>query len=131
VVTIEIDEHFADFAEQWIARSDVGAKVEVVRGAALEVLPRFADQSADAAFLDADKASYPEYLTHCLRIVRPGGLIMVDNALAFGQLLDDDPTGLDVPAVRAFNEIMTKTRGLQSVLVPLGDGLWVGVKKDE
>jgi len=129
VRTIEFDPKHAAFAEQWVARSDVAGRVEVHRGAGLDVLPAFAADSADAAFLDADKVNYPTYLEHCLRIVRSGGLIMADNALAFGQLLDPSYTDREVPAMRAFNDLMAKTTALQSVIVPLGDGLWVGVKR--
>jgi len=114
VRTIELDPKHAEFAERWIARSDVAGRVHVLRGAGMDVLPKLAADSADAAFLDADKASYPRYLTECLRIVRKGGLIMVDNAFAFGQLLDPKATDREV---------------LESVIVPLGDGLWVGVKR--
>ena len=129
VRTIELDPKHAEFAERWIARSDVAGRVQVLRGAGMDVLPKLAADSADAAFLDADKSSYPRYLAECLRIVRKGGLIMVDNALAFGQLLDPKATDREVPAVRAFNDHMAKVRELESVIVPLGDGLWVGVKR--
>jgi len=84
VRTIELLPLHADFAESWAARSDVAGRVEVYRGAGREILPSFAADSADAAFLDADKSSYPLYLEESLRIVRSGGLIMVDNAFAFG-----------------------------------------------
>ena len=129
VRTIELDRTHADFAERWVARSDAAGKVEVHRGPGAEVLPRFASDSADAAFLDADKGSYPLYLKESLRIVRRGGLIMVDNAFAFGELFDSNPSDREVPAVRKFNDLMAATRGLHSVIVPLGDGLWVGVRE--
>lgn len=129
VRTIEFKDAHADFAERWIAKSDVAARVKVFRGNAREVLPTFATDSADAAFLDADKAGYPFYLEQCLRIVRRGGLILADNAFAFGQLLDETPTDPEVPAVRAFNEVMAACTALHSVIVPIGDGLWVGVKE--
>jgi len=129
VRTIELEPKHAEFAERWIARSDVAGRVEVLRGAGMDVLPKLAADSADAAFLDADKASYPRYLTECLRIVRKGGLIMVDNAFAFGQLFDPKATDREVPAVRAFNDHVVKVRELESVIVPLGDGLWVGVRR--
>ena len=129
VRTIELDPQHAEFAERWIARSDVAGRVQVLRGAGMDVLPKLAADSADAAFLDADKASYPRYLAECLRIVRKGGLIMVDNALAFGQLLDPKANDREVPAVRAFNDHIVKVRELESVIVPLGDGLWVGVRR--
>ncbi|HZM00237.1 MAG TPA: class I SAM-dependent methyltransferase, partial [Planctomycetota bacterium] len=128
VHTIELDPRHADFAERWVARSDVAGQVSVHRGAGLEVLPRFAADSADAAFLDADKGNYPGYLRESLRIVRRGGLVLVDNAFAFGQLFDEQPTDREVGAVRAFNELMAQESRLQSVIVPIGDGLWVGVK---
>ena len=129
VRTIELEAKHASFAEEWAAKSDVAAKVKVFRGAGAEVLKGFANDSADAAFLDADKGSYPIYLRECLRIVRRGGLIMVDNAFAFGQLFDDKPSDREVAAVKAFNDVMAATKELHSVIVPLGDGLWVGVKQ--
>lgn len=129
VHTIELNPVHADFAERWIARSDVAGRIRVHRGAGAEVLPRFGSGSADAAFLDADKPSYPLYLRECLRIVRPSGLIMVDNAFGFGRLLDPRSRDREVRALRAFNERMANAHGLHSVIAPLGDGLWVGVKR--
>ena len=117
------------FARAWAAKSDVAEKVEVIQGAGAEVLATFAANSADAAFLDADKGGYPVYLEHCLRIVRAGGLVMVDNAFAFGELFADNPQDRETQADRAFNEIIANERRLQSVIVPMGDGLWVGVRR--
>jgi predicted O-methyltransferase YrrM len=129
VRTIEIEPRHADFAERWVARSDVAGRIEVHRGAAMEVLPGFASDSADAAFLDADKQRYPDYLRECLRIVRAGGLILVDNAFAFGELLAEPPRDGDVVALRAFNRQMSTVPRLHGIIVPLGDGLWVAVKE--
>lgn len=128
VRTIEIDPVRAAFAREWASRSDVAGRVEVLEGPGAKVLPTLAAGSADAAFLDADKESYPIYLEECRRIVRPGGLIMVDNAFAFGHLLDPDEDDPSVVAIRAFNEQMKAARDLQGVIVPLGDGLWVAWK---
>jgi predicted O-methyltransferase YrrM len=128
VDTIELARTHAEFARDWIARSDVAGRVRVHEGRGDDVLRTFAADSADAAFLDADKASYPQYLEHALRIVRPGGLILVDNAFAFGQILDEHPTDREVAAVRAFNDLMARERRVQGIIVPIGDGLWVAVK---
>ena len=128
VRTVEYSKKHADFARAWIAKSDVFDRVMVYEGKGVDVLPTFANDSADAAFLDADKASYPQYLAESLRIVRKGGLVMVDNAFAFGQLLDPHPKDREVAAVKAFNDSMAKETRLQSVIVPIGDGVWVGVK---
>ena len=129
VDTIELEDRHADFAEAQIARSDVAGRVAVHRGAGLDVLPRLRDGAYDAAFLDADKGNYPGYLQHSLRLLRPGGLIMVDNAFAFGQLFDERPTDREVAAVRAFNDLMARERRVQAVIVPVGDGLWVGTTR--
>ncbi len=129
VDTLELLPRHADFAERWVARSDVAGRVVVHRGPALDLLPGFPEGSCDAVFLDADKSGYPAYLREALRLLRPGGLVLVDNAFAFGQLFDEHPTDREVSAVRAFNELMARTPGVQAVIVPLGDGMWVGVKR--
>ncbi len=126
--TIELDPRHADFAQAQAAKSDVAGRVTVHRGAGAEVLPRLPDGAYDACFLDADKGGYPTYLRHGLRLLRVGGLVMCDNAFAFGQLFDEHPTDREVGAVRAFNDVMAGESRVASVIVPIGDGLWVGVK---
>jgi caffeoyl-CoA O-methyltransferase len=126
VRTIEKSFMHANFARRWIDRSDVAGRIEVFHGSGAEVLPQFQDNSADAAFIDADKEGYQLYLKECLRIVRHGGIIFADNAFGYGQIFEGQD--LEVIAMRAFNEIMAKETGLLSIIVPIGDGLWVGVK---
>jgi len=125
VRTIELDPERAAFAREWIGRSEVADRVEVLEGRGDERLAEFEEDSVDAAFLDADKRGYPAYLEQCLRIVRPGGLILVDNAFAFGELFADSPRDPEVRAVREFNDLMARTKGLHGVICPLGDGMWV------
>ena len=129
VRTIEFAPKHAAFAREWIAKSDVAERIQVFEGKGADVLATFEEESADAAFLDADKASYPIYLEESLRIVRRGGLILVDNAFAFGQLLDPAPRDREVAAVRAFNDLMARETRVQGVIVPIGDGLWVAVRR--
>ena len=125
--TIELDPARAAFAREWVARSDVADRIEVLEGDAREILERLAPATYDAAFLDADKQGYGHYLERCQLLVRPGGLILVDNAFAFGQILDRRAKDPEVAAVRAFNDRMASTHGLHGVIVPIGDGLWVAV----
>ena len=127
VHTIELEPKHADFAEDWIARSDVSSKITVHRGAGSDVLASLPPLSADALFLDADKSGYPAYLAEGLRILRPGALVMADNAFAFGQLFDEHPTDREAGAVRAFNDLMARQPRIHGCIVPLGDGMWVGV----
>lgn len=129
VRTIELNPKHADFAEQWIAKSDVADKVKVLRGAGIDVLKTIETGSADACFLDADKENYPRYLDECLRILPVGGLVMADNAFAFGQLFDEVPSESGVAAVRRFNDYMAARKNVHAVMVGIGDGCWVGVKE--
>ena len=129
LTTIELDETHAEFAAAWIARSDVADRIEVRRGDAARILPSLADASADAVFLDANKTGYALYLQQARRLLRPSGLIMVDNAFAFGALFAKGPQEGEVEAVRSFNEVMARAPGFHSVIVPVGDGLWVGARE--
>jgi predicted O-methyltransferase YrrM len=129
VRTIELENKHADFAEKWIAKSDVAGRVEVLRGAGVDVLKKIKTGSADACFLDADKENYPKYLDECLRILPVGGLIMADNAFAFGQLFDEVPKESGVNAVRRFNDYMAQQKRVHAVIAGIGDGCWVGVKE--
>lgn len=129
VRTIESSGKYADFAEEWIAKSDVAARIRILRGSGKDILPKFARDSADAAFLDADKTNNHLYLKECLRIVRPGGLIMVDNAFAFGRIFEETTEDVGIAAMRAFNEMMAQEAALQSLILPIGDGLWVAMKR--
>jgi len=128
VHTIEIDPARASFASQWIARSDVAGRVVVHLGAGEEVLPNFSDESVDAVLLDANKSGLQGQLREAVRILRHRGLLLVDNAFAFGQILSPEPEDPDVPAIRQFNDLLAHHPGLHSIIVPLGDGIWVGVK---
>jgi predicted O-methyltransferase YrrM len=129
VQTIELEKKHADFAEEWVAKSDVAGRVAVLRGAGRDVLATLPTDSADAAFIDADKPNYPFYLEECLRIVRRGGLLMVDNAFAFGYLLDTTCHDPNVIAVRQFNDLLAGETRLHAIIAPIGDGLWMGVKR--
>jgi predicted O-methyltransferase YrrM len=126
VKTIEATDEHADFAEKWIAKSDVAERIKVYRGKGETILPKIDADSADAALIDADKEGYPIYLKESLRIVRRGGLILADNAFGFGGILN--PANSAAAPMRHFNDLMAKEGLLQSIIVPLGDGLWFGLK---
>jgi len=77
----------------------------------------------DFAFIDADKESYDLYYEHCLKLVRPGGLIAVDNALWHGWVADPGHRDADTAAIRALNRKVRDDKRVDMVLVPIGDGL--------
>jgi predicted O-methyltransferase YrrM len=126
VVTHEIDPGHAEFAREWIARSDQRGKIEVRVGNAADTLTELSAASADAIFLDADKAGYVTYLQHSMRILRPGGLLLADNVLAGGDVSHGESE--TAVAIRAFLDAVRATPKLQSIIVPLGDGCLFGVK---
>ena len=127
IVTLEVEPHHAQFAREWIAKSDQRGKIEVRLGDAMATLPTLADGSADAVFLDADKERYVDYLRQSLRILRPGGVLFADNVLADGDIASG--TTPKVIALRAFLDAAKARPDLQSVIVPLGDGCLFGVKQ--
>ncbi|MFG0252823.1 MAG: O-methyltransferase [Phycisphaerales bacterium JB038] len=128
VKTIEVNPKHADFAEEWIARSDVAGKIEVRLGLAAEVLGGMAPESADAIFIDADKESYPLYLEEARRLLRPGGIVMADNAFMGGRVLEESGDA-DVLGMQQCNDALGHAPDFEAVIVPIGDGMWLGVKE--
>ena len=104
------------------------SRVRLICGAALEVLPRFTEEAYDLLFIDALKAEYPEYLVEGIRLLRPGGIVAVDNALWHDKVADPEMDDPDTQAVRSLLETVAVDTGLVSALLPVGDGLLVAVK---
>ncbi len=128
LITLEIEPRHAAFARGWIARSDVARKIEVRLGDAKVSMAALADRSADAVFLDADKEGYVAYLQQALRILRPGGLLLADNVLAGGEVIDPHSRSATARAIRAFHEAVARCKELQPIIVPLGDGCLLAVR---
>jgi caffeoyl-CoA O-methyltransferase len=128
VRTIEFAPKHAAFARQWIGRSDVADRIEVLEGRGIDHLRAIRDASVDVVFLDADKQGYASYADEAARILVPDGLLLADNAFAFGQVLDARPTDRDAPAIQAFNEGFSRDSRFRGLIVPIGDGLWVATR---
>lgn len=103
-------------------------RVRLICGPALEVLPRFTEEAYDLLFIDALKAEYPEYLVEGVRLLRPGGVVAVDNALWHDKVADPDMDDPDTTAVRSLLETVAEDAGLVSALLPVGDGLLAAVR---
>ena len=126
VLTHELEPAHAEFAREWIAKSDQQGKVEVRVGPAAETLRELPDGAFDAVFLDADKPGYVGYLEHALRLLRPGGAVFADNVLAGGAIADG--TTETAVSLRAFLDAATAAPNLEGLVVPVGDGIYFGVK---
>jgi predicted O-methyltransferase YrrM len=120
LISLEIDEHHAGVARQNVERAGLAERVEIRVGDARELLTKLAESdegSFDLVFIDADKEGYPEYLEWALRLSRPGSLILGDNTIWGGAIIDprDDSTR----AIREFNEKIAKDPRLSAIVLPL------------
>ena len=127
LLSIEMDPAHADFARRYIRRAGLEKKVEVRLGRALDVLASLDGERFDAIFLDADKEPLPTYFEWALRLVRPGGLIIADNALWGGRVVDGNSHDDATLGVRELNRRMATDPRLASILVPTHDGVVVGL----
>jgi predicted O-methyltransferase YrrM len=122
---------------QRLARSvflDAGfpaGRYRLISGRALEVLPRLADAAYDLVFCDADQHEYPDYLVAALRLLRPGGVMIFDDALARDRVADPACSDPDAVAVRELCEQVRIDERLVPLLLPVGDGLLAAVKRPE
>jgi caffeoyl-CoA O-methyltransferase len=123
--TCELDPRHAQIARDNLAAAGMADRVEVCLGPALEMLAGIeASGPFDAVFIDADKSGYPEYARWAQRNLRPGGLLIGDNAYFFGQLLSDTP---EAARMRDFHEFVAQH--FDSVCMPTPDGLVLGLAR--
>jgi caffeoyl-CoA O-methyltransferase len=124
--TIEYEAKHAEVARKVLADAGHADRVEVLVGAGVDVLPTIEQHGPfDAVFIDADKVNYDEYGAWAARHLRPGGLLIGDNAYFFGRLLEQDDDG--AAAMRCFHE--QALQAFDTVCVPTPDGLLLGVKR--
>lgn len=129
LTSIDVEPEHQRLARQTFAEAGFAPnRVRLICGPALEVLPRFTEGAYDLLFIDALKAEYPEYLVEGLRLLRPGGIVAVDNALWHDKVADPEANDEDTLAVRSLLETAAVDPDLVSALLPVGDGLLVGVK---
>lgn len=103
-------------------------RFRLIAGAALNVLPRLSDGAYDLVFIDADKVEYPAYVEQGVRLLRSGGVLVVDNALRQDRVADVDDDDDEVLAVRDALGMVADDEQLRAVLLPVGDGLLAAVK---
>ena len=123
ITCLDVSREWTDRARQAWTDAGVADRVELRIGPAVESLAQLADDTFDLAFIDADKPGYDAYYTGCLRVVRPGGLILIDNVLQSGRVTDPAADDDNVRAIRALNERIAADERVDFVLLPLADGL--------
>jgi caffeoyl-CoA O-methyltransferase len=120
----DVSEEWTDLAREAWARADVADRIELRIAPAVDTLRGLPpDEVIDLAFIDADKRSYGAYYEELLRRLRPNGVILVDNTLWMGTVVDESVTDDDTKAIRAFNDAVAADERVDSVLLPISDGL--------
>ena len=110
-------------AERYWQEAGVDSHIEQRLAPALETLAQLADDTFDLVFVDADKANYPAYLEHGLRLLRQGGLLLFDNTLWSGRVLEMDAESADTRAIQMLNSALKLDTRIDLSLLPIGDGL--------
>ena len=130
LVTLELDPKHAKIARGNLDQAGVSEVVDIRVGPAVEALAQLVDEGSepfDLVFIDADKASYPEYLDWSLRLTRPGSLIVADNVVRNGGVIDPDNDDINVQGARRFNELVSQDpRVIATAIQTVGVKGWDG-----
>lgn len=133
LLTLDISREYTDIARHYWHEAGLDGRISLRLGAALETLAALEregqDGCFDMVFIDADKVNYPAYLEHALRLLRPGGLILFDNTLWSGRVLEPEPDSADTRAIQALNRALRDDPRVELSLLPLGDGLTICRKR--
>ena len=127
LICCDIPGEYNATAERYWREAGLNARIEQRLAPALETLNALEGEGlagqVDLIFIDADKANYPAYFEQALRLVRPGGLILFDNTLWSGRVLEVNPESADTRAIQALNLALRDDPRIDLSLLPLGDGL--------
>jgi predicted O-methyltransferase YrrM len=127
LTTIEKDSRHAALARQAYGEAGVAGQVQLLEGEARAVL-RTLEPGFDAVFVDADKEPMAEYFQESVRLLRVGGLLLSDNAFFHGAVVDKSDRSAQAEGVRAFNRLAATDARVVSAVIPIRDGVVVGVK---
>ena len=129
LVCCDTSEEWTNIAKRYWDEAGVSSKIDLRLGPALETLDALiADGQTghyDYAFVDADKGNYPEYHERCVRLVRSGGILLYDNVLWSGKVIDPADDSIDTSAIRVLNARLRDDPRVDLSMVPIGDGLTV------
>ncbi len=103
-------------------------RVRLITGSALDVLPRLTDGHYDLVFCDGDKLEYGDYLAEALRLLKPGGVVVFDNALWHDRVADPAQRDAETVSIRELGRSVREHEGLVPLLLPMGDGVLVARK---
>lgn len=128
LITIDINEQLRDIALSYFEKAGLKDKIELITGNALELIDSL-EEGFDIAFIDADKSNYYNYYLKVMDKMRAGGLIIVDNVLWKGKVIDNSVKDNRTESIRKFNLCVQNDERVENVIMPLRDGLTLIYKK--
>ena len=127
IVACDISEEWTSIGRKKWEQAGISDKIDLRIGPALETLEELLEDgheaSFDFAFIDADKTNYLDYYKKCLRLVRKGGVIAIDNVLWSGAVINSEINDDDTNAIRELNDFLSQDDRVSLSMVPIGDGL--------
>lgn len=133
LISIDLNSETTSIAQKYIKMAQLEDKVDLRIGKAEDLLPVIKIENGyenfDFAFVDADKENLLNYYEHCLDLVRRGGLILIDNVLWSGKVLDLEDTSSSTAAIRQFNDKVLSDNRVEKVMLHVADGLYLLRKK--
>jgi predicted O-methyltransferase YrrM len=127
--TIDINEELVDFQRSYFDQSEYGSQIIQHLGSALDIIPTL-DTTFDLVFMDADKPNYITYFHQIIDKLNPGGVILSDNVLWSGKVIEElNPQDVSTKIVLEYNALLKDDPRLETVLLPIRDGLTVSIKK--
>jgi len=132
IVTCDIEASFPDIGKPFWEEAGVAGKIEQRLQPALDLLDDLVRDghrgTFDMAFIDADKPDYPQYYERCLPLIREGGLVLIDNVLWGGAVIDAADTRSSTRAIRETNRLLLADKRVEISMIPIGDGLTIARK---
>lgn len=130
LTTIDVEVEHQRAAKEAFAEEGVRAtRTRTISGTALDVLPRLTDGAYDLVFIDADKEGYPVYVEEALRLLRPGGVVVLDNALWHDRVADPARRDEVTTLIRELGRSLRADARVTTAMIPTGDGLLLGVRR--
>ncbi len=129
LITLEYERKHAEVARDNFKKAGLDNKIEIMTGPALDSLKELRGKVFDFAFIDADKVNYPAYFEDVVKMVRKGGIIAADNTLRKGGVVDPDIEDEGTKAIQVFNKKVASDPRVESLLVPISDGVTVCLVK--
>jgi caffeoyl-CoA O-methyltransferase len=133
IVACDASKEWTSIARRYWKEAGIEDRIDLRLGTALGTLDKLLaeglERKFDMVFIDADKENYLGYYEYALRLLRPGGLLLVDNVLWSGKVIEADMQDKDTNAIRAFNDYVKNDTRVTISVLPLADGLTLAVKK--